>query len=103
MISLKIILSSIYLLVLFDLKIANGYKLDKYYEFIMAISGKSEYKADFENNIQKLLKQEPDYFNYTPFNQEYKFECQTEGFTSAVVPKSVHELRPGDINVLLLF
>ena len=101
MISLKIIFYSIFLSVLIACKIANGYKWDKYFEFIMAISDKSEFKADFENNIQKLLKQEPNYFNYTPFNQEYKFECQTEDSTSVVVPKSVHELRPGDINVLI--
>ena len=89
-----------YLTLLYNLLYnVNGYTLDEYKKFILNISTQTKYQADFELNIQKLLKQEPNYFNYTPFNDEYKFECDTKDFVSSEVPKSVHQLRPGDINV----
>ena len=78
---------------------AYGYTLSEYNTFITTLARQPEYQADFEQNIEQLLKQEPNYFNYTPFNENYTFECDTQDFVSAEVPKSVHRLRPGDINV----
>jgi hypothetical protein len=83
--------------------IAYGYTLNEYNTFITTLARQPEYQADFEQNIEKLLKQEPNYFDYTPFNENYTFECDTQNFVSVQVPKSVHRLRPGDINVRFIF
>ena len=77
------------------------YTIEDYQKYILAVSNNVAYNDDFQNNVQKLLKQEPNYFNYTPFKKPgYTFDCDTSEFVSAQVPTSVHKLRPGDINVV---
>ena len=88
---------------IFSIGILNvsSYTPDEYQNLIMSISNIAEYRNDFENNVQKLLKQEPNYFDYTPFDKEnYTFDCNTKDFVSPVIPTSVHKLRPGDVKIV---
>ena len=80
----------------------NAYKLDQYKKFVEEFLTKPEYKTDFANNVKRLVEKEPNYFNYSPFkvDKQFTFDCNTQEFSSAIPPKSVHELRPGDINVV---
>ena len=88
-------------LLLVTLSAINSYTPDEYAKIVLDMASRPEYVNDFENNIQKLLKQEPNYFNYTPFaNENYTFDCPTQELISAEVPTSVHRLRPGDIKVV---
>jgi hypothetical protein len=83
------------------LSVAYCYTPSEYENLILDISSRPEYVSDFENNVQKLLKQEPNYFDYTPFaNENYTFDCPTQEFVSSEIPTSVHKLRPGDIKVV---
>ena len=80
---------------------AENHFIDDYEKFVMAMSSNEEYRKDYENNVQKLLQQDPDYFDYTPFKSpDYSFDCDTKNYMSAEVPTSVHQLRPGDIKAV---
>ena len=96
-----VILKAVFILFAFNLNV-NAYTSEKYKEFIEQVLSKPEYKIDFANNVKQLVEKEPNYFNYSPFkaNQGFTFDCNTQDYTSLVTPKSVHELKPGDINVV---
>ena len=95
---------SIYLLIMSLANICfkvDSYSIEEYTKHVTLMLRDPRYKADLERNIKKLLKQEPNYFDYTPFKSaNYTFDCDTQHFVSPEVPKSVHELRPGDIRVV---
>ena len=63
-----------------------------------------EMNEDFQKNIDHQLTLNPHYFDFTPFRdlRDYTFDCDTTAsyFTSSETPKSVHQLRPGDIKVV---
>ena len=80
----------------------SSYKIDDYQKIIMARDDNPVYKKDFDDNIEKLLKIEPHYFDYTPFRSpDFTFDCKQQELTTVVSkPTSVHRLRPSDINVV---
>ena len=77
----------------------NGFDLKEYQQLINEISKNETYIKDFEANINYLLELEPNYFDYTPFNEKYRFECNTSGFPNQTA-RNVHELKPSDIKVI---
>jgi hypothetical protein len=95
------ILKAVFIIVTFHLSV-NAYTPEKYKEFIEQVLSKPDYKIDFANNVKQLVEKEPNYFNYSPFKayQGFTFDCNTQDYTSLVTPKSVHQLKPGDINVV---
>jgi len=64
------------------------------------------YARNFDANLNELLKQDPDYFNFRPFTHTNEnksssfFTCDTNYSPSADIPTSVHQLRPKDIKVI---
>jgi hypothetical protein len=82
---------------------ADGYNLKEYEKFVDKFLNKPQYKIDFSNNLKRLVEKEPYYFDYSPFKSDKSltFDCNTQTLAKGFdVPKSVHELRPGDINVV---
>ena len=89
------------LILLVGIMSVYGYTPEEYKDFIISMSNFEEYQQDFENNLQNLLKQEPNYFDYTPFDKaNFTFDCNTQDFVSAEVTTSVHKLRPGDVKAV---
>jgi hypothetical protein len=77
----------------------NGFDLNEYKQLINELAKNETFIKDFEANINYLLELEPNYFDYTPFNEKYKFECDTTGFSNQTAT-NVHELKPSDIKVI---
>ena len=80
---------------------ADGYNLKEYEAFVGKLLSKRQYKLDFSNNLKRLVANEPNYFDYSPFKSDksFTFDCNTQTLGNEV-PKSVHELRPGDVSVV---
>jgi hypothetical protein len=77
----------------------NGYDLNEYKQLIGQLAKNETFIKDYEANINYLLELEPNYFDYTPFNENYKFECNTTGVSSQSA-RNVHELKPSDVKVI---
>jgi len=71
-----------------------------YTEFVLKMSTNQTFTNSMARHIKSLLKDEPNYYDYSPFRNDasYKFSCKIE--KSAKVPATVHELRPADIKVV---
>jgi len=75
--------------------------LNEYHDFIETLARNETIARDFQNNVQELLKSEPNYFDYSPFrdpSMNFTFNCKIE--PSPQPPTSVHQLRAGDIKVV---
>ncbi len=81
--------------------LVSSFSLDKYRDVMTELAKDPMYRADFKRNVELLLSIEPNYFEYTPLDQaNFTFDCKVDSMTSATVPTSVHQLRPGDIKVV---
>lgn len=67
---------------------------------IETLAGDATSSNDFISSIANLVSIEPDYYNYTPFKDNYKFECETNLNLDSTETTSVHKLRPSDIKVI---
>lgn len=76
---------------------AHG-KLDMlgYSRYVEELSQNETIVQDFENNINELLKQDPNYFDYMP--KDFTFDCEivSDNLTS----RTVHQLRPQDVRIV---
>jgi phospholipase B1 len=81
---------------------SNCYEIDEYVKIVHKLSKDNRFTQDFSNNIKKLIEIEPNYFDYTPFNKDYSFDCNVtyENDDQYELPRSVHKLRPRDIKVV---
>jgi len=81
---------------------ANCFETDEYVKLIQRLSKDDRFTQDFSENIKKLLEIEPNYFNYSPFNKDYTFDCNvTYDYEDQYeLPRTVHRLRPRNIKVV---
>lgn len=56
------------------------------------------FQKDFIDNVINILEREPYYYDWTPFSNNYTFDCDySQSYPPAT---SVHRLRPNDIRVV---
>jgi phospholipase B1 len=83
--------------------LTTAFDIDTYKNVVLELSSNPLYRQDFKSHLDYLLKLEPDYFEYTPFNRaglNFTFDCKVDSMRSTTVPSSVHALRPGDVKVV---
>lgn len=78
---------------------ASAFNRTEYEEAILELAENPFFIAEFAKFMKDQLEIEPNYLNYTPFdNIEYNFPCEKE--SDSTVPKSVNRLRPQDIKIV---
>jgi phospholipase B1 len=78
-----------------------GFNANTYKNEILKLARDPQFKNDFQAYIDDLLTLDPDYFNYQPFKlRSAQPQCNFTEFKSAERPTTVHELRPGDVQVV---
>ena len=75
-----------------------SYNITDYNQLINLLSTNVNFLKDFDENIERLLKMEPNYFHYTPFKGRSLFQCTND--SSNITSSSIHRLRPRDIKVI---
>jgi len=76
-----------------------GINIKEYQEAIVKMALNATMVSEFQKHVQAILKLEPNYFNYNPYNSFLnKFDCPIIPPSANV--KSVHELKISDIKAV---
>ena len=79
-----------------------SYNPEEYVAMIQQLEKNPKLIAEFQEHLDYLQSIEPNYWDYNPFeSNNLTFDCNGDQLKpSENVPTSVHELRPGDVQVV---
>lgn len=76
-----------------------GLDMVKYGEFLTQIAPINKFFVQqFDEYVSKILKVDPNYFNYNHLKLGDEFTCEKD--SDPTIPTSVHRLRPQDVKVV---